>query len=158
MCRFVSFHCWWLTLWGIFALIATGSQTGFNPIRLGMPAGAVLTPRIAIEAHSLSAGKWSPARQAVSLFCILFGTEKNLLSSMLLHGGFGKKTERFLPACRLCRDGETPGDNSNSSDTLLRFSSALTHKEKLEGENKERCSSLQSAAFLFPPLRQMPSL
>lgn len=67
-----------VTALGIFALIATGSQTGFNPIRLGMPAGAVLTPRVAIEAHSFSAGKWSPARQAVSLCCILFGIERNL--------------------------------------------------------------------------------
>lgn len=56
---------------------------------------------------------------------------------MLLHGGFGTETERFLLACRLCRDGETPGDNSSNSETLLRFSSALTHEEKLEGVNEE---------------------
>lgn len=42
-----------------------------------------------------------------------------------------KKAEKFLLVCRLCRDKETPGDNSSNNETLRRFSSALTHKEKV---------------------------
>lgn len=48
-----------------------------------------------------------------------------------------KKAEKFLLVCRLCGDKETPGDNSSNNETLRRFSSALTHKEKVRGSETQ---------------------